>query len=121
MHRSRWPLAGLLLAFTAACSADPASSSGQPSGSTSAGTGATGATGTGTGASGGSGGSGGTGGGAPSALDTLVLEKMAEAHMPGLSACIVKGGQVAWCNGYGLADIEAQRPVTPDTAFLIAS
>ena len=41
--------------------------------------------------------------------------------MPGLAACLVKAGRVAWCNGYGLADVEATRPVTTDTAFLIAS
>jgi len=50
-----------------------------------------------------------------------VTENLAKAHMPGLAACIVKGGKVAWCNGYGLADIEAERAVTPDTAFLLAS
>jgi CubicO group peptidase (beta-lactamase class C family) len=50
-----------------------------------------------------------------------VAENMAAAHMPGLAACIVKGGKVAWCSGYGLANIDAQRAVTPDTVFLIAS
>jgi CubicO group peptidase (beta-lactamase class C family) len=54
-------------------------------------------------------------------LDALVIENMAEAHMPGLAACLVKAGKVAWCNGYGLADVKAMRPVTTDTVFLIAS
>jgi CubicO group peptidase (beta-lactamase class C family) len=120
MHRSCWSLAWLLLLVTGGCSGEPVASSGQTSGSTSAGAGGTGPGGTGTGASGGAGG-GGAGGAASDALDALLTANMAEAHMPGLAACIVKGGKVAWCNGYGLADIEANRAVTPDTVFLIAS
>lgn len=54
-------------------------------------------------------------------LDAVLTDCMARARMPGLSACIFKGGELRWCKGYGLADIAAGRPVTPDTAFLMGS
>jgi CubicO group peptidase (beta-lactamase class C family) len=54
-------------------------------------------------------------------LDAVVATRLHEAHLPGLAACIVRGGAVAFCKGYGLADIAARRPVTPDTPFLLAS
>jgi CubicO group peptidase (beta-lactamase class C family) len=54
-------------------------------------------------------------------LDAVVHAKLKEAHVPGLAACVVRGGAVAWCKGYGMADVAAQRPVTPDTPFLLAS
>lgn len=79
---------------------------------------------------GGAGGAGGTSGvsgasGIPSdstpQLDALVTQKLAVAHMPGVSACVVKHGKVAWCHAWGLANLEANRPVTLDTVFLLAS
>jgi CubicO group peptidase (beta-lactamase class C family) len=54
-------------------------------------------------------------------VDAVVAAGLHDAHLPGLAACVVRGGAVAWCKGYGLADIEARRPVTPDTPFLLAS
>jgi CubicO group peptidase (beta-lactamase class C family) len=54
-------------------------------------------------------------------VDAAIARGMAEAHLPGLAACVVRGGEVAWCKGYGLADVAARRPVTPDTPFLLAS
>jgi len=57
----------------------------------------------------------------PSNLDDFIEFEMARAGIAGLSACIVKGDQVVWANGYGWANIEEERPVTPDTLFQIAS
>jgi CubicO group peptidase (beta-lactamase class C family) len=54
-------------------------------------------------------------------LDALVGARLADAHVPGLSACVVERGAVLWCKAYGLADVAARRPVTEDTAFLVAS
>jgi CubicO group peptidase (beta-lactamase class C family) len=54
-------------------------------------------------------------------LDTTLAARLAEAHMPGLSACVVARGAVAWCKAYGLADVGEGRPVTEDTVFLLAS
>lgn len=56
-----------------------------------------------------------------SALDEEILDIMDSDHVPGLSACIVRDGEIAWCQGYGWADIEAERAVEPDTSFLLAS
>ena len=44
-----------------------------------------------------------------------------EAKYPGLSACIFTTTAIAWCDGIGLRDPEAQDAVTPDTPFLLAS
>jgi len=41
--------------------------------------------------------------------------------LAGLSACIVKNGRMEWKGGFGLADIEPNRPVTPDTIFNVGS
>jgi CubicO group peptidase (beta-lactamase class C family) len=54
-------------------------------------------------------------------LETFIPAQMDVAHIPGLSAAIVKGGKVVWSGAYGYADVEAKRPVTVDTIFLLAS
>ena len=46
---------------------------------------------------------------------------MREARVPGLAACFVKDGAIAWEHGYGHANIAKGRPVTPDTLFMLAS
>ena len=46
---------------------------------------------------------------------------MDSARIPGLAAAIVRDGAVLWTGAYGLADVESERAVTADTAFLIAS
>jgi CubicO group peptidase (beta-lactamase class C family) len=42
-------------------------------------------------------------------------------HIPGLSACILKKGELVWQNAYGFADIEQNIPVTDSTLFFLAS
>ena len=54
-------------------------------------------------------------------LDAFITARMREAQVPGLSACIVKVDRVVWARGYGYADVDAPRPVTPDTLFMLAS
>jgi CubicO group peptidase (beta-lactamase class C family) len=54
-------------------------------------------------------------------LDDFIQTQMARAHMPGLSAAMVKHGQVVWTGAYGYARVNAQRPVTEDTLFELAS
>lgn len=55
------------------------------------------------------------------AVDAAVLEVMERDHVPGLAACITHSGAVAWCQGYGWADLDEGRPALPETPFLIAS
>jgi CubicO group peptidase (beta-lactamase class C family) len=44
-----------------------------------------------------------------------------ELKIPGLSAVVVKDGQVVWARGFGYADIEKGILATPDTAYHLAS
>ena len=41
--------------------------------------------------------------------------------MPGVSICVVDGGEVAWARGYGFADVLAEKEVKPTTLFQAAS
>jgi CubicO group peptidase (beta-lactamase class C family) len=44
-----------------------------------------------------------------------------EAVAPGVAVVVVKDSRVILLKGYGYADIQSKRPVTPQTAFYIAS
>ncbi len=55
------------------------------------------------------------------AVERLLLEKMAEERIPGLSAAIVVDGHMVWSNGYGTADLENCVPATATTAYRVAS
>lgn len=48
---------------------------------------------------------------AQGAVDAFVKERMAAAGIPGLSLVIVQGGQVAYTQGYGLANVDEQVPM----------
>ena len=53
---------------------------------------------------------------------SAALEDLAQKHhVPGLMFGLVADGALRWTKAIGLADVEARRPVTPDTAFRIAS
>lgn len=54
-------------------------------------------------------------------IDSLILEHMRVRHVPGIAACIVKQGRIAWEGYYGLADIPRNLPVTPANSFMLAS
>jgi CubicO group peptidase (beta-lactamase class C family) len=51
------------------------------------------------------------------ALDSL----RTAARIPGLSAAVVKDGEVIFARGFGYADLERQIPATPETPYDIAS
>src|SRR5262245_41955680 len=114
-----------LLLLTVACGSDDGGG-GSP--------GTTGGTGGGVsvGGSGGSGGSTAGGGGTPAsggsagtppnpavvaALDQFITDKMAEAHLPGVSVAVVRDGAVLWTGAYGDADLAAKKPVDGKTLF----
>lgn len=44
-----------------------------------------------------------------------------DGKAPGCAVAVVDHGQLAFAKGYGLADLETGRPITPDTPFNIAS
>jgi CubicO group peptidase (beta-lactamase class C family) len=53
-------------------------------------------------------------------IDNYITEQMNELDIPGVAIGIVRGDQVVYVQGYGVAD-NTGRAVTPDTPFLIAS
>jgi CubicO group peptidase (beta-lactamase class C family) len=58
--------------------------------------------------------------GAPTCRTNLARQ-LRPLDVPGLAAAIVKKGKIVCVAAAGMADIEQQKPVTPDTLFLIAS
>ena len=57
----------------------------------------------------------------PDTVDRLVVAEMARMHIPGVSLAVVRGGKVIKAQGYGVADLEHEIPVTPQTVFKIGS
>src|SRR5215207_2866241 len=58
----------------------------------------------------------------PTRLVRAMAEQLlATANLPGLSIAISRNGQVVFAEGFGYADIERRRRITPDTRFRIAS
>ncbi len=51
----------------------------------------------------------------------FVMDGLAITNTPGLSVALLRGGRTLFSAGYGYADVEAARRVTPDTVFQIAS
>jgi serine beta-lactamase-like protein LACTB len=54
-------------------------------------------------------------------LEDAIAKFMASSSAPGIAAAAVLNGQEAWSEGFGLADIENNVPVTPQTLFRLAS
>jgi len=56
----------------------------------------------------------------PSVIDTYVIGQMNELKIPGVAIGIVRGDQIVYVQGYGIAD-DLGRAMTPQTPFLVAS
>jgi CubicO group peptidase (beta-lactamase class C family) len=54
-------------------------------------------------------------------FDKYIEILMRFAHKPSVSACIIKDETVVWRKGYGLYNIEKNKPAQPDTLYLSAS
>jgi N-acyl-D-amino-acid deacylase len=54
-------------------------------------------------------------------FDEIIEGVLEERNVAGGSLAIAKDGRLVLARGYGLADIQTQRPVTPETLFCIAS
>ena len=55
-------------------------------------------------------------------VDTMDLEQlMAENQVPGVSIAVFRDGEIEWALGFGIADVEDGRAVTPETLFQAAS
>jgi N-acyl-D-amino-acid deacylase len=51
------------------------------------------------------------------AIDDIVRAEMEKQRIPGMAVAVVRRGEVVKAQGYGLANVEHQVPVTPDTIF----
>jgi CubicO group peptidase (beta-lactamase class C family) len=57
-------------------------------------------------------------------LDRLAAEierHRIDLHVPGVAVAVVRGDEVIFSKGFGLADVSKKAPVTPDTRFFIGS
>ena len=50
-------------------------------------------------------------------VDALVAAEMQKQRIPGVSLAVVRDGQLVLAKGYGLANVEHQVPVKPETVF----
>lgn len=55
------------------------------------------------------------------ALDSTLSQLFALDLAPGMAVAVVRDTQLIYAKGFGWADVEAKRPVTPETIFYIAS
>src|SRR5881628_2957627 len=55
------------------------------------------------------------------AIDDYIKVEMERRHIPGLALAVARNGKIVKVRGYGLADVEHDVPVTPDTVFELAS
>ena len=55
------------------------------------------------------------------AFDTLVTRLLQKYEVPGAALAVVKNGHLVLARGYGLADVDRNEPVQPDSLFRIAS
>ena len=54
-------------------------------------------------------------------MDAMLETQARELALPGVSAALMERGRLVWTGARGWADVEARRPVTPETTFNIAS
>lgn len=52
-----------------------------------------------------------------SVVDRVVPPLLDALDVPGAAVALVHDGRVEWMRGYGFADVDARRPVTPQTVF----
>ena len=55
------------------------------------------------------------------AIDDYIRIEMERRHIPGLALAVARHGKIVKVRGYGVANLEHDVPVTPDTVFELAS
>jgi dipeptidyl aminopeptidase/acylaminoacyl peptidase/CubicO group peptidase (beta-lactamase class C family) len=56
-----------------------------------------------------------------SVIERAAAEEMLATKTPGAAIAIVRGGQIIWAKGLGVANVETQQAVTPEMLFRIGS
>ena len=51
----------------------------------------------------------------------LAHAALLEDNLPGLSVAVARDGEIVWTEGFGWADVEDRKPVTPQTQFRLGS
>ena len=54
-------------------------------------------------------------------VDVFVKQQMQTDDIPGVAVVVVQGGEVIYCKGFGVASLETNKPLTPQTIFDLAS
>jgi CubicO group peptidase (beta-lactamase class C family) len=54
-------------------------------------------------------------------LEQTLEQARIEGHVPGMAIAIVDDGELIWAHGFGVSDLDANTPVTPETVFAIGS
>ena len=54
-------------------------------------------------------------------IEGIVEQAMIDDPIPGFELCVVKDGQVAYSEGFGVANLEEDRPVTPQSLLMQGS
>ena len=54
-------------------------------------------------------------------IDDYIRAQMAPRHLPGVALAVIKDGRIVKSAGYGVASLELNVPVSPDTVFEIGS
>ncbi len=57
----------------------------------------------------------------PQELDAAIRQQMEAAKLPSVTVELLKGKQVIFAKGYGLANVEEKRAATPDSLYQVAS
>jgi len=54
-------------------------------------------------------------------LDELIRRQIEADRLPGLAIALVRGDEIVWSRGYGVADLKTNEPITPRSVFSIQS
>jgi CubicO group peptidase (beta-lactamase class C family) len=54
-------------------------------------------------------------------LEQTLEQARIEGHVPGMAIAVVDDGELLWAHGFGVSNLDANTPVTPETTFAIGS
>ena len=61
------------------------------------------------------------GSGLVSRLEGLIIDRMSDTRVPGLSVALIRGGEVVYSRGFGYRDVEQMLPATSNTIYGVGS